>query len=602
MHLDPIVQSVGKAVKASRACEFAAKLNEYDRYFSSNAFAKSSAWIAERLKEAGCTDAEVVQMPADGKTRMQDWTMPLAWECEAAELRMVEPNQELLCSRELEPRCVAQWSAPTDGEVVAELHLLADDKPYPAGAFVLTDKHPQQIIHLARQTPPAAFISDYVAEGYPEHRTMWINALSEEPGFWGVLEGQATAPVFVIPPAVGKRLRQLLSKGPVKLAGRIDGRVGPGVLTVATAVTPGQRRDQEILVMAHGYEAGVIDNASGVAAFVEAATVLGELIRSGILPPPKRSIRWFATNECYGALGLYTSRPQLARAGIAGLYLDTVGDASRADYPFKLHRIGAASPSFANSLVKLVFDRLPEPFRSAYHWQYEDELPLADHMISDPMVGIPTPWLGRGKEFGAWHSSDDVADLLDETSMYGASFLAAVYGYFAAAAEDEDAVWLAENILPVLQQELTERVKPDQEDRQRFWRWALRRCVRSAAVLADSAAGKKKVEAVAGRFDGPDAFEAPPAELDDPDGARLVPVRKTWGTLTFESIPADRRQFGSPRWNEPVNGAWYLADGKRTIAQIATMVSLELDRPVRKNLTGVFRLAAEAGLCELKEV
>ena len=419
MHLDSVSQVIAQALNGSRACKFAVDLNEYDKYYTNPSFAKGSAWLVEQFRQAGCADAEVVDLPADGETRMQDWTMPLAWQCESAELRLVEPGDELLCSRTVEPRCVAQWSSATPGMIRAGLHLMQDDAPYPAGAFVLTDKHPTEIIKRARQAMPAAFISDWVYKNYPDHRTMWINALSEEPGCWGVLARQITAPVFMIPPALGKRLREMVARGPVTLSGQINSRVAPGVMTCATAVTPGQRRDQEVVVFAHGYEAGVIDNDSGVAAIVEAATALGDLINRGVLPKPKRSIRWLIVNECYGMVGFYSVKAELAKRGIVGLYLDTVGDKSRPDYPFILHRTGAVNPSYANALVKLVFDRLPADRKAAYHWKYEDEIPVADHMITDPMVGINSPWLGRAHEFNAWHCSDDVPALLDENSMYG---------------------------------------------------------------------------------------------------------------------------------------------------------------------------------------
>ncbi len=398
--------------------------------------------------------------------------MPLAWQCESAELRLVEPVEELLCSRTIEPRCVAQWSSATPGMVRAELRLLQDDAPYPAGAFVLTDKHPQEIIKRARQAMPAAFISDWVFKDYPDHRTQWINALSEEPGCWGVLARQITAPVFMIPPKVGKRLREMVAAGPVTLAGQINGHVAPGTMTCATAVTPGERRDQEVVIFAHGYEAGVNDNDSGVAAIVEAATAIGDLIGRGVLPKPRRSIRWLIVNECYGMVGFYSVKAELAKRGIVGLYLDTVGDRCRPDYPIVLHRPGAAKPSFASALVKLVLDRLPEPYKGIYHWAYENHVPTADDMISDPMVGIASPWMGRGHEFTAWHCSDDTAATLDAETMYSSSFLAAVFAYFAAAAGDDEAAWLAEQMLPLVQAELADRVKPDETERQHFWRWA----------------------------------------------------------------------------------------------------------------------------------
>ena len=92
----------------------------------------------------------------------------------------------------------------------------------------------------------------------------------------------------------------------------------------------------------------------------------------------------------------------------------------------------------------------------------------------------------------------------------------------------------------------------------------------------------------------------PPAQFDDPATGRAVPVRKVWGTITFEGLPLDKRTQGSPRWSEQVNNAWYWADGKRSVGEIAQIVSLEMGTPLRKSLPAFFALAQEAGLCTLK--
>lgn len=600
MNLDRVSEALAKKIDGNRARKTAIDLNEYDKYYTNDSFAKGSAWLVAKFKAAGCREAEVVNLPADGETRMQDWTMPLTWNCDGGELRLVEPTEELLCNRELEPRCVAQWSDGTPGTVQAELHIMQDDAPYPAGAFVLTDKAPPEIIKRARQAMPAAFISDYVRKGYPDHRTMWSNAMSEEPGFWGVLARQIIAPVFMISPAQGKRLREMASQGPVTLAGNISARVAPGTISAATAVTEGLRTDQEVVVFAHGYEAGVNDNDSGVAAIVEAATAIGELINSGVLPKPKRSIRWLIVSECYGMVGFYTLRADLAKRGIVGLYLDTVGDKSGPDYPLILHRTGAVQPTYANALVKLVLDRLPADRKADYHWAYENHIPTADDMITDPMVGIASPWMGRGHEFTAWHSSDDVASTIDADTMYGSAFLAAVYGYFVASAEDEDATWLAEQMVPLMEEELTTHARPEETDRYAFWRWALRRHIESTAKLADASTTQLKIGAIAQQFEAPSTWEPKPVEMENAQAGRLIPVRNTWGTITFESLSAEQRTMGSPRWNGAVTNAWCWADGKRTIEQIASIVSTELGTPPRKSLTTFFGLASEAGLCRLK--
>jgi len=151
-----------------------------------------------------------------------------------------------------------------------------------------------------------------------------------------------------------------------------------------------------------------------------------------------------------------------------------------------------------------------------------------------------------------------------------------------------------------MQAELTERVKPQEAERQAFWRWALRKSIESTGRLAHDDAGRQKIGQIARQFEAPDEYRVRPAEFDDPAAGRMIPVRNVWGTITFESLPPERRTQGSPRWSEQVNNAWYWADGQRSIAEIAQIVSLEMGTPVRKSLPAFFALAAEAGLCTLR--
>ena len=595
-----LVSTIADAVDGARACWFGREVNARDRLFTSSAFQQSAQWAKEQLAESGMVDAEVVQLPADGQTRMQDWTMPLAWECDEGELRLIQPAEKLLCRRQDEPRCIAMWSAPTDGQIRGPMQVLGEGETPQRGAFVLTDQHPMAVLAAAAEAGVAAIVSSWVVKGYADHRTTWCNSISTD-GCWGLRAGQPTIPVFMIPPRVGQELRELADGGSnVELAGRIDGSVGAGTMPVTTARLAGRDHTQEVLVMAHGFESGANDNASGVAAVLEAARVLGQLIASGKLPAPRRSIRWFVTNECYGAVGLMTQRPDIARHCFVGLYLDTVGDASRADYPFKLHRIGAATPSVANGVAGLVLQSLPQDIADAYFWRYENELGLADHMITDPMIGIATPWIGRAQEFPAWHCSDDVPELLDETTMAASSILAAAYAYFLASAGDAEAAWLAEAMLPLLEEELQDRIDGDVPGSEAFWRWSLKQHLLKAADLAETEDGRQRVAAIADKWPA-DEFVPKGLEMDDPRAAELVPVRKTWGTLTFESLPPEERTFGSPRWNERYNGAWYWSDGKRTVAQIAELVQLEVGGKPQTKLLALFELAAKAGLCRLVE-
>ena len=59
---------------------------------------------------------------------------------------------------------------------------------------------------------------------------------------------------------------------------------------------------EEVLTLGHTSEQGAEDNATGVAATLEAMATLNRLIAAGTLPKPKRSIRVLSMGEMYGSM------------------------------------------------------------------------------------------------------------------------------------------------------------------------------------------------------------------------------------------------------------------------------------------------------------
>ena len=80
-----------------------------------------------------------------------------------------------------------------------------------------------------------------------------------------------------------------------------DTRTYSGRYPYITGVIPGIDSDEEVLELGHGFELGAQDNATGVAAMLEAVAVLRRLIEAGALPRPQRSIRVLIMAEDYGS-------------------------------------------------------------------------------------------------------------------------------------------------------------------------------------------------------------------------------------------------------------------------------------------------------------
>jgi len=158
-------------------------------------------------------------------------------------------------------------------------------------------------------------------------------------------EGDANrAPVFGLSRAEGELLRGWLAEGaPVEIEFALEARIAKASPRTVIARIPSRNASGEaqgwtaehLLFCAHGDSdaggPGADDNASGTAVVLEIASAWSEAIRRGILPPPRREVRF----AVWGA-EIRSSRAYLERAESLGLPLavinyDQAGFGSGAD-------------------------------------------------------------------------------------------------------------------------------------------------------------------------------------------------------------------------------------------------------------------------------
>jgi hypothetical protein len=606
-----LLQLLAPEIDAARAFEDTIAIQSLDRFFTYAAFHESARYTADRMRAAGLAAVEIPTAPADGKTVFGDWKMPLAWEAEAATFDLLLPGGESqrLADRAQVPQCLAMWSAPTPPEgVEADIVVVADaadPSTYPAegvrGKIVFIGSHPHRAKQPLAAAGAAGILTDYLHSGadLPE-AVAWINSFSDDPSGWAHHAGDSEIWSFQISPNSGARLRARLAAGE-KLRGRavVKTRLGVGTLPLITGLVQGTGKE-EVVLIGHQFEGGAIDNASGVAAMLEAARAIESLIQQGKLARPERSIRLLFVSECYSNL-YWWGTSQRGRRTVAGICLDSpVGAPEYAVRPMQIHVNQHAQMSYTDPLlVHLVEQTMAAS--PLYAWR-EADYSMTDNLISDTSIGVPCPWLGGHSR--TWHTSADTDAMVPVKELGLTAQLTAAYAYLIASADGARALDFAQltaahgkQVLAAAGVAEAARVAAggDLDDsmlqlsylaeRQAQAIESVLRLVSGEARASTRAGlrplqrevrrvGKEEAAALARRAGQPG--HVPPPHAADSELEHIHPRRLVMGPITFDRLPFDlRRKHSSPRWSAEVFSLLSWLDGKRSLAEAARLTARE---------------------------
>jgi hypothetical protein len=323
----------------------------------------------------------------------------------------------------------------------------------------------------------------------------------------------------------------------------------------------------------------------------------------------------------------------------AGLNLDMVGeDQSRCRSILSLSGVPDSAPSFVDSLIMRLADDLIGKRDPKYRYR-RDPFILADNFISDPTIGIPTPFVGHQAD-RFYHSNQDTIDKVNPGNLDIIGCLAATYLYFLASAGYNESLWLAqevmsraaENILDASRQArdkgfgAVNNHRPGRSGADVELRRGLAEGIGRgldglsfardrgiASIDSVNQLAKPAERAELGKYlDGlkreVEVFYQSQVKLlrltyqrlsrdaglrsipritrgrlsgDEYKASKLVPRRKRIGPLTLETIPPEIRD--SRGWEPAYSGWWnqllFWADGHRSVLDITRLVALETGSP-----------------------
>lgn len=646
--LRDVITTVRGAVRPADAMERMRHMYATDRWFTFPKFQETAEYIARSLRDSGLQQVELTGAPADGVTQAGFWTMPLAWDARSARLEIIEPAlppaERLLADYQAVPASLGMWSGSTaPAGVTAELVAVQERDPAAVAQMDLKGKivvasDPRNIKAALAKAGAIGALNTMTENQALRDGRQWMNGWGDKG--WAFIKGDAPLLSFSIAPRQSDLVRGLLAKGErVKVRAAVDSRYYSGTYPYVSAMIPGRDPAQEVLLLGHSFEQGAQDNATGVAAMMEALLTLRRLIGSGELPVPRRSIRFLAMGEMYGSMHYVTTHQDRMRRTVAALCLDTPAasyDLAGTEYTFHLNPHVATSWLDALTLrtAELYFPQVKRP------WHQRPYTVGTDTFLSDPLIGVPTTWAYSGSGVPTHHNSEDTPDRVDQRSLRDITVLAASLLYFAANAEGEQADWLGEitlaralplvtdaasagaeqilstqhtaelglalfrareqvtyltarhaqaidsvqqlspsaSLIPALKGELERHA---QTQLQRLQEVAQRR----AHVLGSTAAVK---------------HAAPPEDEAMRTAATMVVVRKRPGTLPLDELPLEQREgFPSGVWSVVPITALYWCDGQRPLSEVMRLTRLELG-PDFFDYVGYFRFLARHGYVEIK--
>jgi len=649
--LHALIQNVRADVLPEQAMEYMRSIYSTDRWFNFAKFQETTDYLKLQMQKMGLQQVEIGTPPADGVTQFGFWTMPMAWDVKEATLEIVEPkvpaNLRVLGDYRKVPTSLGEWSGPTPpGGITAEV---VEVKDWPAkkiaqmdlrGKLALTDENPDGIKWALAKAHALGAINTGTENPSLRDGRQWVNAWGDDG--WAFIKGSTPLICFSITPRQGDFLRRLLARhGKVRVRAVVDTRYYNGVYPYTTGVIPGTG-PEEVLALGHTAEQGAEDNATGVAALMEAMATLDRLIESGKLPRPRRTIRILAMPELYGSMPYIANHRERIKQTIAAWCLDTPAgkyDMQGTEYTFFMN------PEVASSYTDAFVLKVADDYFSAIHrlWHEHPYLTGTDSYLGDPTIGVPTIWAYSGSGVETHHNSEDTPDRVDSRSLRDISIVSAAYLYYLANAEAPQALWLAgvsqtrgyrqmldavspfmdriadagsrEELGKLLQQSLDEidykvgrqtqavnsvlrLVAP--EERQAL-QASLAPLSQNLVEFGNQQAERvRKAVAERAHLLGIEGSVQPIA-APDPEAAvasQIVVKRKRFGTITLDQVPPDQREgYPSGAWALVPISALYWCDGQRNLEQVIHLTKMEMG-PVRFDFVGYFRFLRDHGFVE----
>ena len=416
-----LIETILPEVSGKQTEETVKEIYENDRYCSFDRFDETIKNCKRRMEDYGLDEIEILEIETSDRKGLGLWTIPEVWTVKNATLKIVDENRVLADYLE-EPLSLAFLSAPTPpggvrGKVVVidsyeDLERL--DPKELQDKIVLTRMSVFDIMQRITPHKVLGIISDVGKKDLPDARA-WMKFGY---GGWPYWCFRNRCFGFSLSRRMGDELREYIKQHPdVLLEAEVNAEFSGGTVKGLTGTVKGRDlKAGEILIAAHLFEPGAIDNASGCAVTLEALGCLKRLIMNGKLRPPKRTIRMLLTFESFGTLAVLERLKDRGVKILAALNPDCVGaDREKTGAITKVKLNHSSSPSFIDCIAEILHDEFKSGIEG-FDWKIGFHSPGGEGIIADPNIGVPTIEIWN-IPYRSYHSSWDTPDELDEKEL-----------------------------------------------------------------------------------------------------------------------------------------------------------------------------------------
>jgi hypothetical protein len=449
-----------EALSGEVAKDHVIQITRHSRIQGSRGYRDAARYVLAQLRGYGFSEDEafIEEFPSDGRIVYQTWQSPSGWDITSAELRMVEPRDERIVGYPEIAMSLVTYSNP--GDATAELVWVGSGtrrSDYEGkdvrGKFVLATGYGGAVHRLAVLEYGAAavvcYLDDDRAREFPDmlaYTGMWPRSEELERVTFG----------FNLTNRQGERLRSMLESGQrVVLHGSASG-IGLESYymdLVVVHIEGAERPEEELVFSAHldHPKESANDNASGSAALLDMARTLKQLIDSGRLPRPKRSIRFLWVPEWYGTMAYIDAHPEMTGPELGGSTLANINMDMVGEHLELLHsrmimtRTPASIPSALNDVVgnmAQMVDRLnvrtPRGSLSRFNYAVTPYSGGSDHMMFIDRK-IPGMMFGHSPDY-THHTSEDTPDKVDPVELERSEIIATATMLYLSDLSEEDAV------------------------------------------------------------------------------------------------------------------------------------------------------------------
>jgi len=486
---DKEINMLRNEISGDRSFEHIRVLTQWHRNSGMEGYFKAMDYVASEAKKNGLTNVSIIKQPyhyPDGKPRNYTARSGELWITSPFELKLADIGDHALYlsdnSRDADVEAELVWIGDASQEALKNIDV--------AGKIVLARANPGAAVFNAVYNKGAIGVIAYTTSesksmmDFPD-QLPWTRIPDPPPGKKGTF-------AFSLSPRKGETLRQVLQTdrehdlfaigkrtkgGKIMVKAKVDTDFGAENAKTGTGMVEGwikgtKYKDQQIVITAHLQEeqGSANDDGSGSGNILELARVFNKLIKEGKIPPPKRDLRFWWSDEIYSEYQYIRSNPGSEKKMLVNLHQDMTG-AKQSMGGRVQHLI--YNPHSRTSYLDALFESVgnfviltnnafiqagrsggyPRPFsqpiiatrgtREPFNARFVPYFGSSDNLVFvEGAIGVPSVALINWDDFYI-HSSDDDLDNLDQTQLKRNNFIIGAMALYLAYAEAEDIPLLA---------------------------------------------------------------------------------------------------------------------------------------------------------------